>query len=60
MYQVHSDLTNGKGNIVYSLEGVGASKFPFNVFVVESNTGLIHLRKKLDREDIASYNVSDA
>ncbi|XP_053178220.1 desmoglein-2.1-like [Scomber japonicus] len=56
--KVHSDLTNGKGNIVYSLEGVGASKFPFNVFVVESNTGLIHLRKKLDREDIASYNLT--
>lgn len=56
-FQIRSD--NEKDDrIHYSLEGVGASKYPFNVFIVDPITGYIRLTKKLDREEISHYNVS--
>lgn len=45
--------------IDYSLEGIGASKFPFHVFTVGHKSGLIQVTQILDRENIAIYNVSD-
>lgn len=59
LFQIHSDHDDRTGNIIYSLEGVGANQYPFNVFVVNSKTGLITLNQKLDREEISSYDVSN-
>ncbi|XP_070689059.1 desmoglein-2.1-like [Pempheris klunzingeri] len=56
--KIHSDFDNGKGNIDYSLEGIGASQYPFHVFVVHPKTGFIRLTKVLDREEINEYNLS--
>nr|XP_046248806.1 desmoglein-1-gamma-like [Scatophagus argus] len=50
-YEVHDDIE-------YSLEGVGASQDPYNVFVVDPKTGLIRVTEVLDREVIAMYNLS--
>uniref|UniRef100_A0A3B4V634 Desmoglein-3-like n=1 Tax=Seriola dumerili TaxID=41447 RepID=A0A3B4V634_SERDU len=57
--KIHSDFDDGTGNIRYSLEGVGANQYPFHVFVVNPQTGLIRVTQRLDREVIDSYNVSD-
>lgn len=58
-FQIHSDFDNGKGNIFYSLEGIGANQSPFHIFVVDPRSGLIRVTKLLDREQIDTYNVSD-
>jgi len=42
----------------YSLKGVGADKDPFNLFVVNPETGFVRVTGILDRESIAQYNVS--
>lgn len=42
---------------MYSLEGVGATQYPFNVFVVDPKSGKIRVTEILDREFIDSYNV---
>ncbi|XP_061636596.1 desmoglein-2.1-like isoform X2 [Phyllopteryx taeniolatus] len=44
-------------DISYSLEGVGATQYPFNVFVVDPKTGLIRVTQVLDREAIDTYNL---
>ncbi|XP_077390683.1 desmoglein-2.1-like isoform X2 [Festucalex cinctus] len=44
-------------DISYSLQGVGASEYPFDVFVVDPKTGLIRVTQKLDREKIDNYNL---
>lgn len=44
-------------NIRYALQGIGANQAPFNVFVVDSQTGFIRVTKILDREEIDTYNV---
>uniref|UniRef100_A0A8C5DWK8 Desmoglein-2-like n=1 Tax=Gouania willdenowi TaxID=441366 RepID=A0A8C5DWK8_GOUWI len=54
---IHSDFDNGKGNLLYSLKGVGANINPFHVFVVNSVTGQIRLTQVLDREFISEYNL---
>lgn len=58
VFQIRSDFESVH-DIEYSLEGIGANLNPFHVFVVDSRTGLIRVTKKLDREEIAMYNVSD-
>ena len=58
VFQIHSDFDDGTGNIVYSLEGVGANSPPYHVFVVHPTTGLIRVTKVLDRELISTYDVS--
>lgn len=58
VFQIHSDFDDGKGNVAYSLEGIGATQYPFNLFLVDPTTGKIRLTKVLDRELIDSYNVS--
>lgn len=57
-FQIRSDYQTEQ-NIEYSLEGIGASQYPFHVFVVDAKTGLIRVTKLLDREEIAMYNVRD-
>ncbi|XP_057697356.1 desmoglein-2.1-like isoform X2 [Corythoichthys intestinalis] len=44
-------------DITYALEGVGATQYPFNVFVVDPKTGLIRVTQVLDREVIDTYNL---
>lgn len=56
--QIRSDFES-QDDIEYSLEGIGASKEPYNVFVVDSKSGKIRVTRVLDREDISVYNVSD-
>ena len=58
MFQIRSDLKETEG-LQYSLEGIGANKYPFNVFVVDPHTGFIRVTRPLDREEIDTYNVSD-
>lgn len=54
--QIRSDASSAH-DIVYSLEGVGANKYPFHVFSVGHETGLIRVHQILDREEIAVYKV---
>ncbi|KAM4629815.1 desmoglein-2.1-like [Polymixia lowei] len=52
--QIRSD-TDKQETMYYTLLGHGASKDPINVFYVEENTGLVYLRKILDREEKDVY-----
>uniref|UniRef100_A0AAV2KU25 Cadherin domain-containing protein n=1 Tax=Knipowitschia caucasica TaxID=637954 RepID=A0AAV2KU25_KNICA len=45
-------------DVQYFLEGIGVNLAPFNVFVVDSQTGFIKVTKILDREQIDIYNLS--
>ncbi|KAK5869347.1 hypothetical protein PBY51_024072 [Eleginops maclovinus] len=54
--KIRSDFET-KG-IHYALEGIGVNKPPFNVFVVDPDTGYIRVTKLLDREEIDTYNLS--
>uniref|UniRef100_A0A672Z4B7 Desmoglein-2-like n=1 Tax=Sphaeramia orbicularis TaxID=375764 RepID=A0A672Z4B7_9TELE len=56
--KIRSDWEDGRGNIDYSLEGAGASQHPFHVFRVDPKTGFIRVTQILDREKIATYNLS--
>lgn len=55
--QIRSDVSATE-EIVYSLEGVGADKYPLNVFTVGHKSGLIRVHQILDREVIPVYKVS--
>lgn len=55
--QIRSDYEAVK-DIEYSLEGIGASQYPFHLFVVNPKNGQIRVTKVLDREEFAMYNVS--
>lgn len=46
-------------NLRYSLTGVGADREPFNLFVVNPETGYVRVTGILDRESVAQYNVSE-
>uniref|UniRef100_A0A8C3AH88 Cadherin domain-containing protein n=1 Tax=Cyclopterus lumpus TaxID=8103 RepID=A0A8C3AH88_CYCLU len=56
--KIRSDVETSD-KIEYSLEGIGANQKPFNVFVVDPDTGFIRVTQKLDRELIDTYTVSD-
>lgn len=43
----------------YSLKGVGADQDPFNLFVVNPETGYVRITGLLDREKITQFNVSE-
>ncbi|XP_075907327.1 desmoglein-2.1-like [Nelusetta ayraudi] len=58
--RIFSYFDDGTGNIVYSLTGNGSDQYPFNVFQVDPDTGLIRVNKILDREEIAFYRLSGA
>uniref|UniRef100_A0A8C1PAY0 Desmoglein 2 n=1 Tax=Cyprinus carpio TaxID=7962 RepID=A0A8C1PAY0_CYPCA len=45
-------------NVRYSLKGIGADQNPFNLFVVNPETGYVRITGLLDREQIAQYNLS--
>ncbi|XP_035271404.1 uncharacterized protein LOC118226145 [Anguilla anguilla] len=44
--------------VIYSLTGAGADSPPFNLFVVNSTTGLVKVTDILDREKCAMYNLT--
>ncbi|XP_071393559.1 desmoglein-2.1-like [Centroberyx affinis] len=55
--RIRSDFDEGDGNVKYSLSGIGADKFPFHLFVVNPDTGLVRVTGILDRETIHRYHL---
>lgn len=53
MLQLHTDMDKGDGHTKYMLEGEGVG----SVFVIDSNTGNIHVTKSLDREEKDQYHL---
>lgn len=51
--QLHTDMDRGDGRTKYMLEGEGVG----SVFVIDSNTGNIHVTKSLDREEKDQYRL---
>ncbi|MBN3299418.1 CAD11 protein, partial [Amia calva] len=54
LFQLHSDVDSGIGNIKYILSGEGAG----TIFVIDDKTGNIHATKTLDREEQAQYTLT--
>lgn len=54
LFQLHSDVDSGDGNIKYILSGEGAG----TIFVIDDKTGNIHATKTLDREEQAQYTLT--
>lgn len=54
LFQLHSDVDTGIGNIKYILSGEGAG----TIFVIDDKTGNIHATKTLDREEQAQYTLT--
>ncbi|XP_061682033.1 cadherin-24-like [Syngnathoides biaculeatus] len=52
--RLHTDMDRGDGHTKYTLEGEGVG----SVFVIDSNTGNIHVTKSLDREEKDQYRLS--
>ncbi|XP_076014531.1 cadherin-24 [Genypterus blacodes] len=51
--RLHTDMDKGDGRTKYLLEGEGVG----SVFVIDSNTGNIHVTKSLDREEKDQYRL---
>ncbi|XP_074525027.1 cadherin-7 [Halichoeres trimaculatus] len=51
--RLHTDMDRGDGRTKYTLEGEGVG----SVFVIDSNTGNIHVTKALDREEKDQYRL---
>ncbi|TKS74869.1 Cadherin-24 Precursor [Collichthys lucidus] len=51
--ELHTDMDKGDGRTKYMLEGEGVG----SVFVIDSNTGNIHVTKSLDREEKDQYRL---
>uniref|UniRef100_A0A3Q0QP40 Cadherin 24 n=1 Tax=Amphilophus citrinellus TaxID=61819 RepID=A0A3Q0QP40_AMPCI len=51
--RLHTDMDKGDGSTKYMLEGEGVG----SVFVIDSNTGNIHVTKSLDREEKDQYRL---
>ncbi|CAL8307288.1 unnamed protein product [Lota lota] len=56
--KIRSDNQFRIGDVQYSLHGVGADKYPYNVFFVVPETGFVRITRTLDREYIHQYNLS--
>uniref|UniRef100_A0A8C7Y5Q6 Cadherin domain-containing protein n=1 Tax=Oryzias sinensis TaxID=183150 RepID=A0A8C7Y5Q6_9TELE len=52
--KIRSDYKDGR-DIEYFLEGPGANQRPFNVFVVNRETGDVRVTQVLDREEMDTY-----
>lgn len=53
IFQLHTDMDRGDGHTKYMLEGEGVG----SVFVIDGNTGNIHVTKSLDREEKDEYRL---
>ncbi|KAM4547787.1 cadherin-24-like [Odontesthes bonariensis] len=51
--RLHTDMDRGDGHTKYMLEGEGVG----SVFVIDGNTGNIHVTKSLDREEKDQYRL---
>ncbi|XP_062419503.1 cadherin-24-like, partial [Pungitius pungitius] len=51
--RLHTDVDGGDGRTKYTLEGEGVG----SVFVIDGNTGNIHVTKSLDREEKDQYRL---
>ncbi|XP_059197285.1 uncharacterized protein LOC131977857 [Centropristis striata] len=51
--RLHTDMDKGDGRTKYMLEGEGVG----SVFVIDGNTGNIHVTKSLDREEKDQYRL---
>uniref|UniRef100_A0A3B5A9Q5 Cadherin-24-like n=1 Tax=Stegastes partitus TaxID=144197 RepID=A0A3B5A9Q5_9TELE len=51
--RLHTDMDKGDGHTKYMLEGEGVG----SVFVIDGNTGNIHVTKSLDREEKDQYRL---
>ncbi|KAK9518891.1 hypothetical protein VZT92_021658 [Zoarces viviparus] len=51
--RLHTDMDGGDGRTKYTLEGEGVG----SVFVIDGNTGNIHVTKSLDREEKDQYRL---
>uniref|UniRef100_A0A3Q2PGE7 Cadherin-24-like n=1 Tax=Fundulus heteroclitus TaxID=8078 RepID=A0A3Q2PGE7_FUNHE len=51
--RLHTDMDRGDGRTKYMLEGEGVG----SVFVIDGNTGNIHVTKSLDREEKDEYRL---
>ncbi|TKS74173.1 Desmoglein-2 Cadherin family member 5 HDGC [Collichthys lucidus] len=47
-----------KAKVEYFLTGKGADKPPYNLFVVDHDTGFVRITDKVDREEYPSYNLT--
>ncbi|XP_051951196.1 desmoglein-2-like [Xyrauchen texanus] len=57
--KIRSDKDDFQGkNVRYSLKGIGADREPFNLFVVNPETGYVRITGLLDREKIQQYNLT--
>uniref|UniRef100_A0A667Y0G7 Desmoglein 2 n=1 Tax=Myripristis murdjan TaxID=586833 RepID=A0A667Y0G7_9TELE len=56
--KIRSDSAPTDGSLRYSLGGAGANQPPYNVFIVNPETGDVTVTRKLDRESIHQYNLS--
>ncbi|XP_068599680.1 cadherin-24 [Brachionichthys hirsutus] len=52
--RLHTDMDKGDGHTKYMLAGEGVG----SVFVIDSNTGNIHVTKSLDREEKDQYRLT--
>ncbi|XP_061635316.1 cadherin-24 [Phyllopteryx taeniolatus] len=52
--RLHTDTDRGDGHTEYTLEGEGVG----SVFVIDGNTGNIHVTKSLDREEKDQYRLT--
>ena len=57
LFQIRSDNQYTIGDVRYSLHGVGADQYPYNVFFVDPNTGFVKMTRSPDREIFHQYNV---
>lgn len=55
-FQIRSDKDKDS-KVEYSLKGPGADRPPFNLFVVDHETGFIRITGILDRETHPYFNV---
>lgn len=55
--QIRSDKDKD-AKVEYYLSGPGADKPPFNLFVVDHDTGFVRITNILDREKYPFFNVS--
>ncbi|CAL9695833.1 unnamed protein product [Knipowitschia caucasica] len=55
--KIRSDRDRGQ-KVEYFLTGAGADKPPYNLFVVDHDTGYVTIRGVLDREKTPSYNLT--
>lgn len=55
--QIRSDRST-EAKVDYFLTGEGANKPPYNLFIVDHNTGFVRITGIVDREEHPTFHVS--